>query len=205
MISLFREKSFESVKNILDTNIETRVNSIVKTTIIHSDLTKLNEEIAKTMKIKTINIDLEDRETVIILEKLIGKQLPPGYDVYPDEETMRAKVHFNFKVKSGEMNLLNIIPTRNYMSEIVPATVSNNTFSIGYQTYSQSETLTEDEKNEVKEWRKKIVIEIRNALDEINTKIEIYNSEIPNKVQILLENRYNFFKSQDDQNNDLNN
>lgn len=205
MISLFREKSFENVKIVLDRNIENRVNNIDKTTIMNSDLTKLNEELVRTMKIKIIDIDLEDRKAIVTLEKLTGKQLPQGFDVAPNEETLRAKVNYTFKVKSGEMTLLNVIPKKNYLTETVLAKISENTFTISFQTYSQSETLTEDEKKDVKEWRKNIEVEIRNAIDEINTEVENYNAEIPNKLNILLKNKYNYFKSQNDQNDDLNN
>lgn len=205
MINLFRESSFENVKFILNKNIEKRINNIDKGKIINSDLASLREELIKTMKIKILDIDLEDRETETILKKMIGKQLPPGYDVEPNEETMRAKVFYTFKVKSGEMTLLNVIPLKNYLNELVPATVTSNTFTIGYQTYSQSITLTENERIEVVEWRRRIIIEIRNAIDEVNTEIENYNSEISHKVEILLNKRYDDFKSQDDQNNDLNN
>lgn len=189
MIKIFQEVPLNQVENILNSNIENRVNNLEESKLLHSDYNELINKLANELKIKCFEIDFENRELRIGSEKLKGYQLPNGYDVERDEDTFRTKVFYTFEVQSGEMSLLSIIPKKFRMSETIKAEINEKKFTIGYQTFSQDEILNDELNRQVIEWRDRIINEIKGAISDINTEINIINLGILNFLGKLLNSR----------------
>jgi len=202
MINLFGEINFNKVETIVNQNIKSVVENIDEKELLNSDIDLIVKDVAAKTQIKILDIDLEKREFKLGMETITGRQLP-GFDVRPDEKTERAKVSYKFSLKQGDVQLLSVAPKNAYISERIHAEVNKNSFTIQFQTTSQSETLSEEIKKAVKEWRDKTIAELTEAIKDVNSLAEKFNLEILPIIKSLIEERLSAIKIRNDQNDSL--
>lgn len=203
MINLFGEIAFKQVDKIINANINNYIKNLKESEILNSDINILSNEIAKTLQIKILNIDLENRDFQLVMKTIKGRELPAGFDVQPEENTDRAKVSYKFYITNGDIQLLSVIPKEAYISKRILALVGNKEFTIEYQTTSQTKILDDETHSEVKKWRDLTIEEIRNAIIDVNSQAEEFNLKIYSIVKPLIENKLEVIQVQNSQKDEL--
>lgn len=203
MIKLFGEVPFKKVEITILKNLESKIESINDNEILNSDLKILMEKQVSKSKLKKLEVNFEKRKHKIEMKMIKGRELPPGFDVRPDEDTSRAKVSYSFPLINGEVELFSSLPKNAYISKPIIGNASSKEITINFQTTCQSEILESDIENEIIVWRDISIIELKAAVEDINLQVDNFNESLIEKAEEQLNKKYIIAKKKRDQGNKL--
>ena len=130
-------------------------------------------------------------------------KFPRDYDIGPDESMVCAKSVYSFKV-SGDLELFSLEPKGMIFNKKVDAKINGSYLKLEYQTFSQK-PLREDKINEVKESIRETIDLMKKIIPVINNEVTEYNATIEKKAKGILEKRMEQVKSEQNQDDEINN
>jgi len=198
MISLFREKKIDDLFEIVLKKIEKQISQIHEIQILKGDSMEMTKEVTKSFSIKPLEIDFEDREVNVIMVNIPWHAFSPGTDVRHGQSYPCAKVLYTFKI-TGDPELLSAKPKNAFIISPIDADLSNNSFTIGYQTRYANQQLSEEVQKEVKQNMKSVIESMKNLVSVMNIEVKEFNGQLEGKVHELIESRKTSIKKKNDQ------
>ncbi|AXB58175.1 hypothetical protein [Flavobacterium fluviale] len=164
----------------------------------------LLKQLVESTKVGTLEVNLEERTTKVVLREIPAEHFPRTYHVHPGKKYPCALVTYSYNIPSNSQ-LMGCLPSNNFIRRIeTDLTFESNKMHIHYQTLFGNEILSEEVKNEVKNWIISVHYQIREATIEINNEIENFNNRVPEELKILIDTKYKSIEDQNKQNDDLN-
>ncbi len=203
MISLFREKRIDDLFLIVERNIQTHVSQMHENQILSEDSKDLAARLATRFSIKPLVMDLEKRDVNVIMVNLPCNAFPPDYDVTRGKSYPCAKVLYTIKY-SGDSELLSAKPNNSSLFRPINADVTEETFTIGYQTLYARPQLSDEVQSDVKRNVKQDIDSMSILIPVLNDEVKVFNDSLEDKVYQIIEKIKKAIKNRDDQNQKLN-
>lgn len=204
MIRLFKEKPIAQAFSIVRENVSKRVNELSDNEIMNSKVDFLADHISNSLNIKPIEIDFESRTAKVDMVKIPWNQFPPNFDVTRGESYSCAKVSYTFPIIKGDEQLLSVSPKGYYFNKDINAKIYNNNLIIEYQTLYGNIKLSEEIKDEVKQFIGETVELIKATIPTIENEVIEFNKTL-NPIAIdLIQDKKDLIQASLDQNDDLN-
>jgi len=204
MIKLFNERRIEDAFSVVLRNAQKRIDSLGDQYIYDHDLQQIANEIATSLQLKQLVIDLNNRKANVVMKDIPWNMFPPGTDVRRGVSYPCALVNYTFSVDSGDMELLTVHPRTSAFNFDIPIAINKRNFVIGYQTKYANPKLSDKVKSEVKQGMKKNIDSMKIVIDAINKEVNEFNESIEGQIMEVLEKTREEIKERREQNKDLN-
>jgi hypothetical protein len=203
MISLFREKRIDDLFRIVLRNIQEHIAQINEKQLLEENSLSLAKKVADRFYVKPLTIDFEKKDVKVMMVNLPWNAFPPDYDVTRGNSYSCAKVLYTIQI-NGDLELLNAKPNESSLYRPIKADVTENAFTIEYQTLYGNSELSEEIRLEVKRNAKQDIDSIKNLVPILNKEVKVFNDGLENKAFEIIEKRKISIKNKGDQNLDLN-
>ena len=204
MIRLFKEKNIKEALDPVRKKAVQKIELIPEHRIMNENLDKIAEEISAQLKIDSLKVDFSNKTVDVKMVDIPGSQFPPGTDVRPHQSYPCARVYYTFKIKSGDVELLTVSPTKRTFQKSVDITTDRwDEFTIFYQTQYATIEWSDQLKEEVKKEIRSIVNEMEPMIEALNNDIKEFNKILPSQILEVLTKKREDIQKKKDQNDDL--